>query len=126
MKLGTEKYYAIGVLNTKDYEGNLIPKEEQEYMIAGINEFFGTPCWVRNKGIVFDSIEDAKKFFKDNKKYLDIEENDKYVDVSTLCIIEITETSKVNKMVVMKTPEEIELEKKERAEYERLKAKFEP
>lgn len=85
----------------------------------------GYPCWTSylRSAETFNTRDAAIEWFMKESKYLSMKEFDK----STLCVSKIilTNVGHIDANMDYETYEQQKLEEKERAEYERLKAKFE-
>lgn len=76
--------YVISVKRVKDYNCNDLKKEDQYYEYLGIDRYTGYPCFFDvNCCKTFSTVEKAKEYFCEIKKYLDIENYNCY-DLSTL------------------------------------------
>lgn len=76
--------YVVSVKRVKDYNCNDLKKEDQYYEYLGIDPYTGYPCFLSDNCCkTFSTVEKAKEYFCEIKKYLDIEKNNRY-DLSTL------------------------------------------
>lgn len=76
--------YVISVKRVKDYNCNDLKKEDQYYEYLGIDKYTGYPCFFSDSWCkTFSTVEKAKEYFYEIKKYLYIENNNCY-DLSTL------------------------------------------
>lgn len=103
----------------------LTPNEDFRFCYGAIDNDSGYPCWTPflSSAKTFKSKEKATSWFIRNSKFFSMKDYDK----SSLCVSKIILTNVGNIDVSMdyETYKQIEEEKQERAEYERLKAKFE-
>ena len=80
----TNNDYVVSIKRIKDYKGNILEKQNQYYEYLGIEQYTGIPFFCGLGACkTFRTIDDAKKYYEEISKYLDIEKNNRY-DLSTL------------------------------------------
>ena len=90
-----KKKYVISIKRIKDYSGNVLPDNEHFWEYAQYDDHAGSfstgyPCFSDEyHAKTFVSVEEAEKWWNDNKKYMfyGCRESSKY-DITTLAIRE--------------------------------------